>query len=68
MEHLESSSLIKVFLPSCLHAILSTSFEGGWDPSWDPVRKFFSLRPYKGHKRDRTREARYMIFLFSFHD
>lgn len=31
---------------------------GGWDPSWDIPRKMYMLRPHKGHRSDRTREAR----------
>ena len=32
---------------------------GGWDPSWDTPRKFYFLRPPKGHIRERNRQARY---------
>mmetsp|Transcript_2965 Transcript_2965/g.5400 ORF Transcript_2965/g.5400 Transcript_2965/m.5400 type:complete len:147 (+) Transcript_2965:65-505(+) len=31
---------------------------GGWDPSWDTPRKIVTLRPHRGHKRDRTRPER----------
>lgn len=34
---------------------------GGWNPDWDVPRKMFSLRPPKGHIRDRTREMRYLL-------
>ena len=30
----------------------------GWDPAWDPERPPHIIRPYKGTKRARTREAR----------
>ena len=30
----------------------------GWDPAWDPTRAPHIVRPYKGTKRARTREAR----------
>ena len=32
---------------------------GGWDPTWDAPRKIYNLRPWKGHKRERTREERF---------
>jgi hypothetical protein len=31
---------------------------GGWDPAWDTPRKIVTLRPYRGHKRERTRPER----------
>ena len=31
---------------------------GGWDPAWDQPRKVFMYRPFRGHKRERTREGR----------
>lgn len=31
---------------------------GGWKPEWDEPRKIVSLRPYKGHLRERTRQQR----------
>eukprot|EP00593_Proboscia_inermis_P009928 CAMPEP_0171326588 /NCGR_PEP_ID=MMETSP0816-20121228/117549_1 /TAXON_ID=420281 /ORGANISM="Proboscia inermis, Strain CCAP1064/1" /LENGTH=147 /DNA_ID=CAMNT_0011826097 /DNA_START=546 /DNA_END=989 /DNA_ORIENTATION=+ len=30
----------------------------GWDAAWDRPQKLPSVRPFKGHKRERTREAR----------
>lgn len=34
---------------------------GGWLPEWDEPVKVPLLKPNKGHKRERTREARYMM-------
>lgn len=31
---------------------------GGWDPAWDPIPRPIVARPYKLHKRQRTRAAR----------
>lgn len=33
---------------------------GGWKPEWDEPRKIVSLRPYKGHLRDKTRQQRFV--------
>ena len=33
---------------------------GGWDPAWDEPKKMYMLKPTKGHKRDRTREKRFV--------
>lgn len=43
-----------------------TPMQGGWDPAWDAPRKIFMLRPYKGHKRERTRAARFNIVVVHF--
>lgn len=32
--------------------------QGGWDPAWDEPGKMFMLRPYRGHLRERNRDAR----------
>lgn len=31
---------------------------GGWDPAWDTPRKIVTMRPHKGHKRERNRAER----------
>ena len=38
---------------------------GGWDPSWDIPRRFHFLKPPKGHKRERSRQTRYIISVWT---
>jgi hypothetical protein len=33
-------------------------WKGGWNPEWDKPKKMFVLRPFKGHKHERTRSDR----------
>ena len=49
------------FSPSCLLKGSYGSFSaetGGWDPKWDTPRKIVTMRPYRGHKRERSRPER----------
>ncbi len=36
---------------------------GGWDATWDLPKKFFFIKPFKGHLRERDRPERYFFFL-----
>lgn len=53
-----------LFVPFEYSDLLSS---GGWKPEWEEPRKIVSLRPYKGHERERTRQQRSLFPSFPFH-